>query len=233
MASFSRACASTASSVVVPPDKNIWSGYLKEWVNYSTWTYTTLDLYKSSASWRLQNTGDARIPSGSEWVSNKYYTIWVKAEDTADNIESPGTYASRISIDNAAPTCALQLPEHDKFYRTLPTMSGTVADLFAGIKNAKVRVQNVMNSKYWGGTSFNQSPANPDADGSWWRVAYSTTETKVANADWKLTEIVNAPGVDGITEDGTDGGQDDSLESGKKYIENGNMVQLAKFINFC
>ncbi|MFA5859733.1 MAG: hypothetical protein WC955_11795, partial [Elusimicrobiota bacterium] len=173
------------------PSNKYWAGTQNGWIDTSTWTITSAEIYTTSAAWTYTD-----VPNPT-WPSGRYYRIWSKAVDTASNTESPTVY-NRFGVDNEAPVSYIQKPVNTGFYNSLVTVSGTSTDDFSGIAEIQVRTQNLLNGKYWDGTAFLGEDPNASAV---WRVA---TDTE----NWKFTGITNPPG--GASED-------DSWVSGKKY----------------
>ncbi|MDI6641677.1 MAG: hypothetical protein QME68_05130, partial [Elusimicrobiota bacterium] len=163
-----------------------WAGVANGWLTYSTWvTVTELTVYPTSATWRYTDIPANWPPSG------KYYRLYSRAYDTAENPEVPDESVDyvRFSADNYPPQCLIQRPQNNTGYndstKPLNIISGTATEDFSGIREVRVRIQRLTDGYFWDGTAF-ASYADPEAT-TLWRVAYSTTEAGVLGpVNWQL-----------------------------------------------
>ncbi|MHB9155402.1 MAG: RHS repeat domain-containing protein, partial [Endomicrobiales bacterium] len=148
-------------------DYGYWNG--SGWQG-STWTLT-VNLTPSNTIWQY-----TAVPP---WTSGKAYSFKSRTVDFANNTEDASVKSwITVSIDTAPPGAFIVLPQHNKAYSSLNTITGTSVDDFSGIKDngIKVIVKDLFTGETWNGSTF--------APGDNWRQASGTNT-------WKLTESVS------------------------------------------
>ena len=96
----------------------------------------------------------------SNLVSDTSYTVHSVATDNVANVETSG-FTATFSYDTAAPTSLISFPANGASYNAVSwtgTVSGTAADTGgSGINTVQVSIRRSTDSKYWGGTAFDQA----------------------------------------------------------------------------
>jgi hypothetical protein len=109
------------------------------------------------------------------------YQVVAVGTDNVSNVSGSST-SIPVTVDNTAPAVSISFPVNGSTYNssTWANITGTASDVTSGIVSTAVAIENTNTSKWWGGTSFNQSSAD-------YLAASGTTSWSYALAASNLT----------------------------------------------
>ena len=122
-------------------------------------------------------------------LTGRTYTLESRAFDLAGNTQTVLSSGAQFTFDKQAPVTKIKLPDNDldspgqKFFSSLPTISGTASDNF-NVKKAEYRIERSAGGFWLGGSDFTGT-----ADNSW-RAAVGSTPAS-APFVWTSTSVPN------------------------------------------
>ncbi|MHB9154077.1 MAG: RHS repeat domain-containing protein, partial [Endomicrobiales bacterium] len=157
--------------------------------------WVTPDSYYTGAGWGASGVMQWRAAEGTaswvypkapdlipNWTSGATYQIIPWTLDFAGN-ESTGTPRSFV-FDNVRPTSTITLPLNARYYRALPTVSGTSFDQTSGVNGVNIYFKDNINGKYYGWTGSeldfaldNPTPLTPAGIASWTYAGFASKLT--------------------------------------------------------
>ncbi|WP_455391618.1 Kelch repeat-containing protein [[Eubacterium] cellulosolvens] len=120
------------------------------------------DKYWSGSGWQTEV--DWLLASGTNqwsfdahsitWTSGTKYLVQTRAEDSAGNIEQPGT-GTRFTYDSDEPMSMVSFPKDNAFLNSANIITGTAQDFGSSeIASVEITIQRASDNKYWSGTSW-------------------------------------------------------------------------------
>jgi hypothetical protein len=125
-------------------------------------TYWNGSGWQESATW-MDATGTTSWTYAMPALTDESYTVWARSIDRAGNMSSQ--VSDSFLCDATSPTVTLN--DIESFGNSLASVGGTAADTAPGeLERVQVQIEKRINTTYWNGSDWQESPAWVDATGT-------------------------------------------------------------------